>query len=641
MTDSKSENNEKKPLQDASSSDDSLSELQRLLLSPLYVRLEKLEDRIDNPELLTKDVSQVLPEAISLRSAQDTKIDSVLEPITANAIRSSIKKDRKILVDALFPIMGPAIRKAIASSIQAMVEGFNQILENSLSLKSLKWRLEALRTNKSFAEVVMLNTLIYHVEQIFLIHKDTGLVLQHVVSKTEVAHDPDLVSGMLTAIKDFVQDSFGVQKEGNLETLRVGERSVWIEHGPNAFLAAVIRGNPPRDYVTTLCETLEEIHLNHNKQLQNFSGDSTTFSDTRYILEKCLQAQFKKETKKSSPIGWVIIAAVIGLIFMWALFWFSNNRKWSRLETRLRNEPGIVVTAVKKIDGKMHVIGLRDPLAEDPNTLIATYGMNSNDIGFRWEAFHSSHPAFATQRIVEILEPPDTVTIEYKDGIVNASGSAPHEWLLATRKIARALPWLKDIQLNQVVDIDTVLEPPATVNLELQGRVLVVSGEATQQWIKNLQFKLSLLPGVAGITDTHLTNTDLVEFESIIPRVQRHVVFFEPGGSDIARTERRKIPIIVEDIQKLSSLAQALDKKLRIEIIGHADSSGLEAINLQISKERAQALLSILADSGLDAESISAEGIGSQEPLAEELDQSHGASDRRVTLRVIHSPSSQ
>jgi len=641
MTDSKSENNEINPLQDASSSDDSLSELQRLLLSPIYMRLEKLEDRIDNPELLTRDVSRVLPEAISLRSAQDTKIDTVMEPITANAIRSSIKKDRKMLVDALFPIMGPAIRKAIASSMQAMVEGFNQILEHSLSLKSLKWRLEALRTNKSFAEVVMLNSLIYHVEQIFLIHKDTGLVLQHVVSKTEVAHNPDLVSGMLTAIKDFVQDSFGAQKEGNLETLRVGERSVWIEHGPNAFLAAVIRGNPPRDYVTTLCETLEEIHLNHNKQLQNFSGDSTTFSDTRYILEKCLQAQFKKETKKSSPIGWVIIAAVIGLIFMWTLFWFSNNRKWSRLETRLRNEPGIIVTAVEKIDGKMHVTGLRDPMAEDPITFIATFGLNSDDIVFRWEAFHSSHPEFTTQRIIAILEPPNTVAIEIAGDIVKASGSASHEWLLTTRKIARALPWLKDIQMNQVVDIDTVLEPPATVNLKLQGRMLVVSGEATQQWIKNLQFKLSLLPGVAGITDNHLTNTDLLEFESIKRRVQRHVVFFESGGSDIARTERGKIPTIVEDIQKLSSLAQALNKKLGIKIIGHADSSGSEAISLQISKERAQALLSILAESGLDAESISAEGIGSQEPLTEALDQSHSLLDRRVTLRVILDPPSQ
>jgi outer membrane protein OmpA-like peptidoglycan-associated protein len=99
--------------------------------------------------------------------------------------------------------------------------------------------------------------------------------------------------------------------------------------------------------------------------------------------------------------------------------------------------------------------------------------------------------------------------------------------------------------------------------------------------------------------------------------------------------------MIVEDIQKLSSLAQALDKKLRIKIIGHADSIGSEAISLQISKERAQALLSILAESGLDAESISAEGIGSQEPLTEALDQSHSLSDRRVTLRVILDPPSQ
>ena len=117
----------------------------------------------------------------------------------------------------------------------------------------------------------------------------------------DALHDPDLVSSMLTAIKDFVQDSFGAQKEDSLETLRVGERSVWIEQGPHAFLAAVIRGNPPRDYVTTLCETLEEIHINHKEQLQNFSGDSTPFNDTQYLLEKCLQAQFKGGDKKKLP----------------------------------------------------------------------------------------------------------------------------------------------------------------------------------------------------------------------------------------------------------------------------------------------------------------------------------------------------
>jgi len=212
---------------------------------------------------------------------------------------------------------------------------------------------------------------------------------------------------------------------------------------------------------------------------------------------------------------------------------------------------------------------------------------------------------------------------------------------LLTRDVSRVLPEAISLRSAQDTKIDTVLEPPATVNLKLQGRMLVVSGEATQQWIKNLQFKLSLLPGVAGITDTHLTNTDLLEFESIKRRVQQHVVFFNSGGSDIAPSERRKIPMIVEDIQKLSSLAQALDKKLRIEIIGHADSSDSEAVNMQISKERAQTFLSILAGSGLNTENISARGIGSQKPLVDELEQSHGASDRRVTLSVIHGPSSQ
>ena len=200
-------------------SQDSLVELRDLLLGPMQAQLDKLQRRLDSPQLLAKDVSQVLPEAISLRSSRDKKIQITLEPITEKAIISSIKKDRRVLVDALFPVMGPAIRKAIASTIQGMIQGFNQILEHSLSIQGLKWRWEAIRTQKTFAEVVLLHTLVYQVEQVFLIHKDSGLVLQHVVAKTAVSQDPDLVSGMLTAIKDFVHDSFGGQKDQALDTL--------------------------------------------------------------------------------------------------------------------------------------------------------------------------------------------------------------------------------------------------------------------------------------------------------------------------------------------------------------------------------------------------------------------------------------
>ena len=220
---------------------DSLKRLRRLLLGPYQDQLDRLQDRLDTPEMHAEDVSKILPEAIFIRSSRDQKIELALEPITAKAIRASIKKDRKILVDALFPVMGPAIRKAIASTLQAMIQSFNQILEHSLSFKGLKWRFEALRTRKPFAEVVLLHTLVYQVEQVFLIHQDTGLVLQHVVGRSVAAQDPDLVSGMMSAIKDFVQDSFGGAQEDNLETLRIGERNVWIEQADRAILAAVIR----------------------------------------------------------------------------------------------------------------------------------------------------------------------------------------------------------------------------------------------------------------------------------------------------------------------------------------------------------------------------------------------------------------
>ena len=111
--------------------------------------------------------------------------------------------------------MGPAIRKAIAATIQGLIQNFNQILEHSFSIKGLRWRLEALRTRRPFAEVVLLHTLVYQVEQVFLVHRKSGLLIDHVVAKTTVPQNPDLVSGMLTAIKDFVQElkPLGPQKK--------------------------------------------------------------------------------------------------------------------------------------------------------------------------------------------------------------------------------------------------------------------------------------------------------------------------------------------------------------------------------------------------------------------------------------------
>jgi hypothetical protein len=164
-------------------------------------------------------------------------------------------------------------------------------MERSFSKEGLSWRVEAWRTGKSFSEVVLSHTLLYRVEQVFLIHRKTGLLLQHVVGSTVAVQDAGMVSSMLTAIRDFVQDSFGTQSEEFLDNFQVGELTVMVEQGPQALLAALIRGTAPKDLRVVFQETIEQIHLAHAQALDEFDGDAIPLEQTRPHLEDCLRSQ--------------------------------------------------------------------------------------------------------------------------------------------------------------------------------------------------------------------------------------------------------------------------------------------------------------------------------------------------------------
>ena len=192
----------------SSNGDESLKELRNLLLGEEQRQITALQERLDDPTLRSRETSSVVAEAIRLRREQggETALREALAPSVEASLKESIRKDASVLADVLFPVMGPAIRKSVAESIRAMLESFNRALESSLSIQGIKWRLEALRTGRSYAEVVLLRTLLYRVEQVFVIHKKTSLLLLHAVGPDVAAQDADMVTGMLSAIQDFVGD---------------------------------------------------------------------------------------------------------------------------------------------------------------------------------------------------------------------------------------------------------------------------------------------------------------------------------------------------------------------------------------------------------------------------------------------------
>ena len=173
--------------------------LRSLLIGAEQASLNTLTEKIGDSASFARSVAGVLPDAVAIRARTDDRLGVELAPLVEASLQHSVKTNPQPLVDALYPLMGPAIRRSISEALVDMMQAFNRAVEQTLSPRALKWRFDAWRSGQSYASVVLLKSLVYRVEQVFLIHRKTGLLLSHAQAEHTVVQDPDMVSGMLTA----------------------------------------------------------------------------------------------------------------------------------------------------------------------------------------------------------------------------------------------------------------------------------------------------------------------------------------------------------------------------------------------------------------------------------------------------------
>ncbi len=202
----------------------------------------QLHKRLDDPNLRAEE-TQPGPRQSgrAVHQAAIATCNARFYPIVEQALQISVARNPAFLATSLAPIIGEAVRKAVANAFRSMVENINVMLERSLSFESMKWRFEALRTGKSFGEIALLRSLRYKVQQVFLIHRETGIgaAIRLCAGRRRVS-EAELVSSMLSAIQDFVRDSFSSKRSQDLETMQAGEFTIWVHHGPQALLAGTI-----------------------------------------------------------------------------------------------------------------------------------------------------------------------------------------------------------------------------------------------------------------------------------------------------------------------------------------------------------------------------------------------------------------
>jgi outer membrane protein OmpA-like peptidoglycan-associated protein len=358
------------------------------------------------------------------------------------AAESSIRSDPTTLVNILYPTIVPAIRKSIGESIDEMFQRVNQALKYSLTLRGLKWRWEAWRTGRPFAEVVLKHTLVYQVEHVFLVHRHTGLLIAHVAAENAVSQDPQLVSSMLVAIQDFVRDSFSGAEHQGVDSVQLGELRLWSEPGPFALLVAVIRGDPPEGLHDTLRDTLTRIHAERHHALESFNGDSEGLGDVEARLRDlvALGEHAPPRVGLARLVFWGLVLLLLILAGTWAAWWWHNQQLWQGYLERLRAQPGIVITEAGKRDGKFVVSGLRDPLAADPQAVLREAGVNPAWVVESWIPYQGLDPQSVLKRLDATLEPPPSVTLAIEGNRIVAQGSAPRAWLDRAHAVAEALP---------------------------------------------------------------------------------------------------------------------------------------------------------------------------------------------------------
>jgi hypothetical protein len=136
----------------------------------------------------------------------------------------------------------------------------------------------------------------YTVEEVFLVD-NAGVLLVHISQWESKAIDAKLVSGMLTAVQEFVKDSFrgsdnGPQikmDEGALGKLEYGDFQIVIERGTYTFLSAVISGNDNKRLRKRMKNVVDEFETKYSKVLVDWDGDMARFDGAERIVGQLLK----------------------------------------------------------------------------------------------------------------------------------------------------------------------------------------------------------------------------------------------------------------------------------------------------------------------------------------------------------------
>lgn len=193
---------------------------------------QEIDQKLANREIPESEFKDILSRIIKVMPEK-------LGPTITATLKTQIKESRDDVVQALFPIIGQMIKKYIQQEIQLLSDRIDKQFETTFSMHHLGLRFKALFTNVPYSQLVLKEGHPPEIQQIFLIEEGSG-ILKASYSKSQ-SFDQDMMSGMLTAIKSFVEDAMDTNSE-NLEMISYDLHKIYVQSFNKYYIAVVLSG---------------------------------------------------------------------------------------------------------------------------------------------------------------------------------------------------------------------------------------------------------------------------------------------------------------------------------------------------------------------------------------------------------------
>lgn len=221
---------------------------EREFVSSIEKKIQLLEDTVNKKKNLSTKVDPIIDAKLNkfIKEIPDT-----LGPTITEALKTEIKNSQDTVVEVLFPIIGKMIKRYVQHEMKLLSEKINSQVNKTFSFKRFfrKARSKASGINES--DLLIQEQTNAKIEQVIIIEKGSGLLLAE-YSKNKMA-DEDMVAGMLTAIKSFVEDAF-IKEDQNLQYIEYDLYHIHLQNFSSFYIAVVVSGA----YNVIFKDTLED-----------------------------------------------------------------------------------------------------------------------------------------------------------------------------------------------------------------------------------------------------------------------------------------------------------------------------------------------------------------------------------------------